>query len=112
MYKVEHTTIFNLELAFIFCSSTHTVQLRAEAEMQLAGLLERLRWSTSPLSFGCLLLDHVIYLKLVNKQLFANSLNDSYVHSYNGPSFFLIENSFHFVNLFSFANNYLFLSLR
>ena len=68
MYKVEHTTIFNLELAFIFCSSTHTAQLRAEAEMWLAGLLERLRWSTSHLGFGSSLLDDVIYLKLENKQ--------------------------------------------
>ena len=58
-------SIWNWRL--FFCSSTHTAQLRAEAEMQLAGLLERLRWSTSPLAFDCLLLDHEIYLKLVNQ---------------------------------------------
>ena len=40
MYKVEHTTVFNLELAFIFCSSAHTALLRAEAEMWLAGETE------------------------------------------------------------------------
>ncbi len=57
MYKVEHTTIFNLELAFIFCSSTHTAQLRTEAEMWLAGLLERLRGSKPPLA---LLFDFVV----------------------------------------------------
>ena len=36
----------------------------------------KLRWSTCPLVAFCWLLDHVTYIKLRKKYLFANSQND------------------------------------
>ena len=67
--------------------------------------------STFPLVFGFWELIHVIFLKLRKKELLANSQYDNYFHSKPHPRTILSGNSCHFMNLFSFANSFLFLRI-